>query len=268
LHPGFFDKKEANLKLASIGIAAVVALAATPAFADWNGFYAGLNGGWAWASSNISETPFGVTAINDITPETIKPSPNGALFGVQFGYNYQSENWLVGLEGDFDGASLTDNSQVIFPSLAGELGSTDAFAANEKIDWLASARVRGGITMDSALVYITGGVVVHRVVSKWAKEKPDNLAIISADTAPGTFSQSGTGRFTQTRTGYVLGAGYEWMIAPEWSVRGEYLFYDFSGNNFSPLPIPGCDVGPCGVTMKIGHNEINEFRVAVNYMFN
>ncbi len=240
------------------GLAAMIAVVATPALADWNGFYAGVNGGWAWSSSNVSETPFGTTAINDITPESLKPAPTGAVFGGQFGFNWQMDQFVLGAEGDFDGASSTGNSQIIFPSLAGISSSTDAFAVNEKIDWLASARARAGVTMGPGLAFVTGGV---------AWENRTTAAIISGDTAPATFSQSGTGSFTQTRTGYVLGAGYEWMIAQDWSLRGEYLFYDFSGNNLSPLPIPGCNAGPCGVIVKTGHNELNVFRVAINYMF-
>src|SRR3974390_3261677 len=171
----------------------------------------------------------------------------------------QFDEFVVGVEGDFDGATSTGNSQAIFPSLAGIPSSTDAFAANQKINWLTTARGRLGVSTGSGLAYITGGA---------AWENRTTAAIISADTAVATYAQSGTGKFTQTRTGYVLGAGYEWMFAPGWSLRAEYLFYDFSDSSFARLPIPGCAAGPCGVDLKIGDNEVNEFRLGVNYFFN
>jgi outer membrane immunogenic protein len=28
------------------------------------------------------------------------------------------------------------------------------------------------------------------------------------------------------RAGWTIGSGFEWMIAPSWSIKGEYLYYD------------------------------------------
>ena len=61
-------------------------------------------------------------------------------------------------------------------------------------------------------------------------------------TAARRCSPAETGTFTtsSTQSGYVVGAGYEWMIAPNWSLRGEYLYYGFTSNlNSGALVIPG-----------------------------
>jgi outer membrane immunogenic protein len=39
------------------------------------------------------------------------------------------------------------------------------------------------------------------------------------------------GSVSATRTGYVVGAGLEYGIARNWSVRGEYLYTAFSGQS-------------------------------------
>ena len=80
--------------------------------------------------------------------------------------------------------------------------------------------------------------------------------------------------FTSTRSGFVLGGGYEWLSAPHWTVRGEYLFYDFgkSDNNVLTFPIAQCGSGPtpaslCNVPVTTGKNFVNVVRFGLNYRF-
>jgi hypothetical protein len=66
------------------------------------------------------------------------------------------------------------------------------------------------------------------------------------------------------------------MLAPNWTVRGEYLYYDFSnGNNARVLGLPNCGTGtgtgiagvgpPCGVNLSSASNNISVFRLGANY---
>jgi len=34
-----------------------------------------------------------------------------------------------------------------------------------------------------------------------------------------------------TNSGWTIGGGFEWMLAPNWIARSEYLFYSFNNNN-------------------------------------
>src|SRR5205814_1184466 len=68
---------------------------------DWAGLYAGVNGGWsagrALASTTLNDALTGdpVFAGND------RSSPfQGGFVGGQAGYNWLSNIWLVGIEGD------------------------------------------------------------------------------------------------------------------------------------------------------------------------
>jgi hypothetical protein len=45
---------------------------------------------------------------------------------------------------------------------------------------------------------------------------------------------------------FVIGGGYEWQFAQRWTVRGEYLFYDFVGTNTNNLTLPDCNLGTPG----------------------
>jgi outer membrane immunogenic protein len=75
---------------------------------------------------------------------------------------------------------------------------------------------------------------------------------------------------SSTRTGWTIGAGLEWMFAPNWTVKGEYLYYDLGSTTFaSPAlvqTVTGVPVfGATGGTTVDFKGSIA--RVGVNYKF-
>jgi outer membrane immunogenic protein len=156
---------------------------------------------------------------------------------------------VLGVEGDFDGTGISRTQQNVFPNLLSPL-DTDAFSATEKANWLARARARVGYVWGPGLFYITGG-------GAW--EHTTTNVLVSANT--------GFGDFSKTNSGWVVGAGYEWMVAPNWIVRGEYLFYDFNKTNINSLALANdCAViNTCGVNVSNTMNNINAIRLGVSY---
>jgi outer membrane immunogenic protein len=227
---------------------------------NWTGLYIGANGGWGWSNFDVSEAPFGTTAIADISPQSLGTSNRGAVFGGQLGYNWQIATWLLGIEGDYDGTSINSSQATVFPSLLGGAGTThtNGLSVSEDIKSLASLRGRIGYTWADGLLYFTGG-------GAW--ESISTSAMISANTAAAVFGQSATGSVTNTRSGYVIGGGVEWMVARNWTVRGEYLYYNFSGADTFALPIANCAIPGCGVNVTTASNNINVFRLGANYKF-
>jgi outer membrane immunogenic protein len=74
---------------------------APPPF-SWTGFYIGANIGGAWSQRNWTDSEFGAS---------FSPSNNGSFIGGgQFGANYEINNFVLGLEGDFDGVANNNNS--------------------------------------------------------------------------------------------------------------------------------------------------------------
>jgi outer membrane immunogenic protein len=181
----------------------------------------------------------------------------GAVFGGQIGYNWQMGAWVFGIEGDYDGVSISGTGSAIFPSRLAP-GHTDAFTATEKINWLASLRGRVGYAFGLGMLYFTGG-------GAWEGVTTD--ATISANTGVHIFSESAAGSFSATRSGFVVGTGYEVMIDRNWTARAEYLFYDFGKSDTNSLALPSCMVPGCGVNIANGGNHVNEFRLGVNYKF-
>ncbi len=152
--------------------------------------------------------------------------PSGVLGGVQFGYNYQfSPNWLLGFEGELSWSSATGTA-----NLGGATFTSDH-------NWYDTATGRLGYVQNNWMFFVKGGA-----------------AWINAD-----YSVAATGLAAAsnvTRDGWTIGAGAEYMIAPNWSAKIEYDYLDF-GNS-------GVNLGPAGANFD---TQVQEAKVGLNYYF-
>jgi outer membrane immunogenic protein len=188
---------------------------------NWSGFYIGAMGGYAWSNS-VDINGFSFTG-DDL---------QGGFFGGTIGYNWQTmgSQFVFGLEVDAAAASIRDR------------GFVGAFGAEDKIRSFGSVTGRLGYTvMQSALLYMKGGYA-------WA----DNRVSLFG---PG-FGISDS----QLHSGWTIGAGAEWMFAPSWSAKIEYMYADYGrASYFTPLVGPGIlDIGATTNSIKGG----------INYHFN
>ena len=105
---------------------------------------------------------------------------NGALYGGQIGYNWQSGGTVFGIEGSFSGANIQGNTACVA-----------ILECKRDIDWLATVVGRVGIAMDRSLLYAMGGVVGTDVDTK--------VSIVGVPISSGS----------ETHTGWVAGFGFE-----------------------------------------------------------
>jgi outer membrane immunogenic protein len=58
------------------------------------------------------------------------------------------------------------------------------------------------------------------------------------------------------RDGYTVGAGLEYMFTPNWSIKGEYQYYNFGNTTFltGPAPVIGAKFRDDEHTVKLGIN--------------
>ncbi len=156
---------------------------------------------------------------------------NGGMVGGQLGYNWQFGQFVYGLEGDGDWTDLRGHPNIATcAGLAGTLCQT-------RNDFLSTVRGRVGYAADRWLPYATGGLAVGNIKA----------------TVPGF-----TG-VDKTNAGWTVGGGLEYALAPNWSVKAEYLYVD--------LGKEACGV-MCGLPM--GNNvslTTNVVRGGVNYRF-
>lgn len=131
---------------------------AVVAYYNWTGFYAGINGGYAWGSSDWSAVP---TASN---------KPKGAMVGGTLGYNYQVGSVVWGIEGDLDWSNVKGSSTC-----------GGAFTCETANTYLGTVRGRIGYAFDRWLPYITAGGAFGNI------KATTSLAGLSASTSKDKF---------------------------------------------------------------------------------
>lgn len=194
---------------------------------NWSGCYIGVAGGWAWGRST-----------HDLTGGAVDTGPfnvNGGIVGGTLGCNFQSNQFVFGIEGD--GSWVGKNGEAPNPA-------TPNFISRTEENWLATIRGRLGLAFDRSLIYATGGIAFAGVEAT-ATNTTTGVAI----------SES------QTRTGWTAGGGWEYAFAGNWSAKAEYLYVQFSKDAYLQNP-------PAGFTARDDvklHNHI--FRVGLNYRF-
>jgi outer membrane immunogenic protein len=64
--------------------------------------------------------------------------------------------------------------------------------------------------------------------------------------------------------GWTVGGGIEWMFAPNWTVKGEYLYAQLPGTTFTSV---NSAVPTATITHTHGNLQENIGRIGVNYKF-
>jgi outer membrane immunogenic protein len=206
---------------------------------SWGGFYAGLNGGFAWGDGGNSILYSGGFANGDASA---RAQPGGGFGGGQIGYNFQSGALVYGIEADFQGGDIAGRSR-------GTTALGNDFTSSERADWFGTARGRLGYSFGHALIYGTGGFAYgnirqHALVSDPAT---GNSALLSNNAL---------------QTGFAAGGGVEYKISPSWSLKGEYQYIDFGSAKLS-----GIDGGGNAVTSNAVDTNFHTVRIGLNYLF-
>jgi len=193
-------------------------IAPVPVF-TWTGFYLGLNAGYGWgAFTNGSEQLLG--------------KPSGFVGGITGGFNYQAaQNFVLGLEGDWDLSAVSDSRQLPF----------FGFNGGGKLTSIATIRGRAGFAADRALIYLTGGLAMGSIsanVSDWRA--------VPFFSSASTFS-----------AGWALGAGLEYAFTDHVSAKAEYMFTSLGTKELFTWSPDWLRVG----------NNLSQVRAGVNYRF-
>jgi len=152
--------------------------------------------------------------------------------GVQGGFDYQfAPNFVMGVEAQYSWLN-SNTTGVTFPG-----GGTITSSNNQ----IGSVTGRAGYTWGPGLIYAKGGYA-------W-RDNP-NLGVNVAG-VPVAFTTDGT-----HKDGWTVGAGLEYMFAPNWSAKAEYQYYNFGNTTFTggPAPIVGSRFKDDEHTVKVGVN--------------
>ena len=233
--------------------------------ADWSGVYVGLEGGYGWGKQNFDPAfdpfsgPVGM-AVDLPWAEGGHPSigsvtQRGGLFGGFFGVQKQWGSWVLGLEGDIDGASIKGSatssavenlaSAFLVCALQGECltSSTRSVSIDSKIDMLGSVRGKVGFVLaPDWLLYGTGGLAFAHVKNTVTVNETDHYNDAGGWVESNTMSASGgTSMF-----GWAAGAGVDWKFwhdaGSAWILGVEYLHYGFGTNTITVTDNAGSSI--------------------------
>jgi outer membrane immunogenic protein len=177
---------------------------ATPVY-DWSGYYVGVFGGGGLGNHNYNNA----NGFAGFANFTVNYASTGAVGGGEAGYNWQTGNYLFGVEADgfWSGIKGNDASQ--------QLGVID----QSNLRWGGTLRARGGVTVDRLLLFFTGG---------WAFGD-----ILHTSTAAGL----PVDQFTNHQSGLTAGGGIAYAITNNVIGKIEYRYYDLGRYNRAGNPL-------------------------------
>jgi outer membrane immunogenic protein len=199
--------------------------------APWAGGYVGLNAGVGGGADAITSTSSGFIQISGSGTMTA----SGGTAGLLAGYNWQIGSWVVGIEGDVSYLGLNGTQDMTASNFVG-VTEHDSFETT----WLATLRGRFGYASGNWLFYVTAGGAFgdHKyngVIQSFGIANPSGSVI---------------------KGGGTVGIGTEWMFAPNWTAKLEYLVADLGTETFSDNQV--------SVNARLVEDMI---RVGVNYKF-
>jgi outer membrane immunogenic protein len=197
---------------------------------NWTGFYVGLVGAYGWGTGQHCQIGFVCSPITD---------PKGWNGGATVGYNWQWNNWVLGVEGDWAWGKLKASSGDTAIFGCGGGGAT----CDTSINSIGTARARVGYAFDRFLPYLTAGAA---------------FSDLHGSIGPAATRSSAS----TTKTSFVWGGGLEYAFWQNFSAKIEYL-------NISSLGDFVDDTANCGVGTPcyIHVGNINLVRFGLNYRF-
>jgi outer membrane immunogenic protein len=195
---------------------------------DWSGFYVGINGGGGWAHTcwNL------VGGLSEGCRDA-----SGGTVGGQVGYRWQTGPVVFGVEAQGNWADISgDNVSQLFL----------ADRNRTKIDAFGLFTGQVGYSWNNVLLYAKGGAAVV----------DDKYTVFGI---PGGFALATA---TEARWGGVIGVGFEYGFAPNWSAGLEYdhMFLGTNGNNLT-TPLGGL------FNAENIRQDVDLFTARVNYRF-
>ncbi|MPZ38521.1 MAG: outer membrane beta-barrel protein [Rhizobiales bacterium] len=165
---------------------------------NWSGFYLGGHAGGAFGEKCFSDA-FGDLGCHD---------HDGFAGGGQLGFNVQNNQFVFGVEFSGSWADLTGSHNDPFG-----VGFSDSLHSD--IDTILLFTGRVGLAFDRALLYVTGG-------GAWVRNEfryNDGFGFESSH--------------SKNRTGWTVGAGLEYGLAPNWSIAVQYNYIDLGEKDVS-----------------------------------
>lgn len=232
---------------------------------SWRGLYLGVSGGGLFTNSDFNQNlvvannaGVGLVPAGRTTGGGSADLPGaGALLGGQVGYNLQTGGTVLGLEAEWawsnarGGASCPGLDSDVRGVVLTPMQPDRAAQLDCRADLRGLGMVTGkiGFAWDRALAYLKGGLAFGEVESYSRFRR--------------TQREWGEAHW---QAGWALGAGIEYAVSQNWSIKGEYMHFDLGSEIFTI---------DNGTSQRDAGNQIHArvktegdvARVGVNYRF-
>ena len=219
---------------------------------NWTGAYIGGNFGYSWGRSDneisvagLPPTLLGISTASLARGDRDETKVDGFMGGVQYGYNWQIANWILGMESDFQVSG--QRGDTLFCGLGGTTCAVAALDASHRLPWFGTSRSRVGyLITPTVLLYATAGLAYGQVKSDYT------LSIQGVPLA--------SAHFKDVKAGWTAGAGVEFAWAGNWSSKLEYLYMDLGTNEAT--------ISAAGVSLAVNRRFSDHIaRFGLNYRF-
>jgi opacity protein-like surface antigen len=203
----------------------------------WTGFYFGAHAGIDWAHLELNEheffddvwiwNPDGPNFRNSVFFPGQNNTVAGGFAGGQFGYNFQyGPTWVFGVEVDLGAMSVNNrfhDMQVMNDKRVAAVEFDEE--NNNNFRFYGDVTGRIGYTWGAAMIYAKGGFAflesnLNMRERIWWNNSPTGNAWDEFNNNNNNFL-----------TGWTVGGGIEWKVSPSWSIKAEYLHFDFTNLN-------------------------------------
>jgi outer membrane immunogenic protein len=215
---------------------------------NWTGFYLGVHAGGGLDHFGF---PFSILVPGgDFVQGTNGITATGPIGGLQAGFTYELPFFhiVAGVEIDNSASGIIGQTTV-----NGTLRSGSPVTATfgSKFEDFGTARLRLGYAWGRFLPYLTGGFTYGTIETSYSVATPGLFAAGSSTaTRSGVFPHVG-----------VAGVGVEYAIAPNFTLKFEYLYDFINARRTAYVPVPGSSI-------QFGtRTDYHIARVGLNYHF-
>jgi outer membrane immunogenic protein len=210
----------------------VAPVMATP----WTGCYVGGNVGGGW--TRIDTTRVQTDLVTPDFANYGRENDSGFVGGGQIGCDFQTGNLVLGVQGMFDYANINGRHALTdFPAFSEANNLRSIITGSGRFGWLFAPTV------------LTYG----KVGAAWLNNRNQVFTPGGARIESSSF----------TVPGVTVGAGIEWMFAPNWSVFAEYNYMWFLDDTATHM---NSNPGFIGETLQVNQRAQTAL-VGVNYKF-
>lgn len=235
------------------------AIAAQP---SWTGLYFGGHVGWATGGWDLNLSAPGSWPVyydSEFIPATRSVDDDSWLGGLQIGFNRQHGSIVWGVEADVSWTDLNANGSFTDkPNGACAPNPCTKWDVNTSMDVFGTVRGRLGVLVSpQLLVYGTGGLA-------WGQA---DIKVAATHNPLGVTEPGPRVSGEYNHIGWTAGGGAEWMFAPDWTLKAEYMYVDLGKEKYVPT-------GTTTPTSTTPWNEVipaeldfHTVRLGLNYKF-